>query len=166
VAETIPVFREPWWRRSGLPGTIVSPGCMSGSAVDASPEDGPGILIVLSTARGAQALGRTGDEAARIAAAVRWLTHALGTAVPDRVGARSVDWWADPFSLGGHASRGGIGGWSAAPGLLAPRGQLRFAATETATRWRSFTEGAVGWSLRAAGKIRRAGPGRCGREGA
>ncbi len=153
VVKTMLVFQEPWWRRSGLSGTIVNPGGMFGAAVDASPETGPGILIVFSTARGAQALGRFPDEKARVAEAMRWLSHAHSAGVPDLLYARSIDWSADPFSLGGYSSRRGIGGWSAAPDLFAPHGRLHFAGTETANRWRSFMDGAIQSGLRAAGEI-------------
>jgi monoamine oxidase len=153
VVKTILVFKEPWWRRAGLSGMIVNPGGMFGAALDASPEDGLGILVVFSTAQGAQALGRLPDEKARVAAAMRWLRHVHGTGVPEPVDARSIDWSADPFSLGGYASRRGIGGWSATPDLFAPHGQLHFAGTETANRWRSFMDGAIQSGLRAAGEI-------------
>jgi monoamine oxidase len=153
VFKTILVFQAPWWRRAGLSGTIVNPGGMFGAALDASPEDGLGILIVFSTAQGAQALGRLPDEKARVAAAMRWLRHAHGTGVPEPIEARSIDWSADPFSLGGYASRRGIGGWSAAQDLFAPCGRLHFAGTETANRWRSFMDGAVQSGLRAADDI-------------
>lgn len=153
VVKTILVFQEPWWRRSGLSGTIVQPGGMFGAALDASPKDGVGILIVFSTAQGAQALGRLKDEKARIAAALRWLRHVHGPRVVTPLDARSIDWSADPFSLGGYASRRGIGGWSAAPDLFAAQGRLHFAGTETANRWRSFMEGAVRSGLRAAEEV-------------
>jgi monoamine oxidase len=153
VVKTILVFQDPWWRRAGLSGMIVNPGGMFGAALDASPEDSLGILIVFSTAQGAQALSRLPDEKARVAAAMRWLRHAHGTGIPEPIETRSIDWSADPFSLGGYASRRGIGGWSAAPDLFAPYGQLHFAGTETANRWRSFMDGAVQSGLRAAEEI-------------
>jgi monoamine oxidase len=150
VVKTILVFREPWWRRAGLSGAVSGPGGMFGAALDASRGDGAGILVLFSTGRGAEALGRVPDEAGRIAAALRWLAQVHGRAVAEPVAARAVDWSADPFSLGGYASRRGIGGWSAAPDLFAPLGRLHFAGTETATRWRSFMEGAVRSGVRAA----------------
>jgi monoamine oxidase len=153
VVKTILVFQDPWWRRSGLSGTIVNPGGMFGAAVDASPEDGSGILIVFSSASGAQALGRLPDEKARVAAAMRWLSHSHGPGIPDPRAARSIDWSADPFSLGGYSSRRGIGGWLTAPDLFTPHGRLHFAGTETANRWRSFMDGAVQSGLRAADEI-------------
>jgi len=157
VVKTILVFQEPWWRRLGLSGTIVNSGGMFGAALDASPGDGAGILIVFSTAQGAQALGRMQNEKSRVAAAMRWLHHVHNTGVPAPIDARSIDWSADPFSLGGYASRRGIGGWSAAPDLFAPHGRLHFAGTETANRWRSFMDGAIQSGLRAAAEILGAG---------
>jgi monoamine oxidase len=110
VVKTILVFQQQWWRRSGLSGMIVNPGDMFGATLDTSPESGPCILIIFSTAQGAQALGRLPDEKPRIAAAMRWLSRAHGTGVPAPLDARSIDWSADPCSLGGYASRRGIGG--------------------------------------------------------
>jgi monoamine oxidase len=153
VVKTVLVFREPWWRRAGLSGAVAGPGGMFCAALDASRGDGAGILVVFSTGRGAEALRRLPDEAGRVAAALRWLAHVHGRAVPEPVAARAIDWSAEPFSLGGYASRRGIGGWSAAPDLFAPLGRLHFAGTETATRWRSFMEGAVQSGLRAAREI-------------
>jgi monoamine oxidase len=154
AVKTILVFHKPWWRQSGLSGTIVNPsGSMFLAAVDGSPESGPGIQVIFSTARGAQALSKLADEKARIAAALRWLSHVYATTVPAPLDARSIDWSADPLSLGGYASRRGIGGWTTAPDLFAPHGQLHFAGTETADRWRSFMDGAVQSGLRAANEI-------------
>lgn len=164
VIKTILVFREPWWRRAGLSGKILSPGGTFGAAIDASSPEGCGILVVFSTAQGAQRLARLPGETDRIAAALSWLSHAHGMAIPELLEGHSVDWSADPFSLGGYASRRGIGGWSAAPDLFAPHGRLHFAGSETATRWRSFMDGAVQSGLRAASEILGAGPDTSGQQ--
>lgn len=156
AVKTILMFQDPWWRRSGLSGMVINPGGMFGAALDASPETGPGILIIFSTGQRAQAVRLLSDEKARVAAAMSWLRNTHGTGVPEPLEARSIDWSADPFSLGGYASRRGIGGWSVAPDLFAPQGQLHFAGTETANRWRSFMDGAVQSGLRAAGEVLRA----------
>lgn len=164
VVKTILVFDAPWWRDSGLSGTIMSPGSTFSAAVDGSPADGNvGILVLFSTARGATTLGKRTIEAERVAEAMRWLHHAHGAPAPEPVAARSVNWSADPFSLGGYASRRGIGGWCAVPDLFAPFGRLHFAGSETATRWRSFMDGAIQSGLRAAREI--LGPAGLSREG-
>lgn len=90
MVKTILVVRGPWWRRSGLSGAIHNPGGLFGAAVDASPEESLGILVVFSTGQGAQSLGQIGREEERIAAALRWLGHAFGVALPELVEARSI----------------------------------------------------------------------------
>lgn len=166
VVKTILVFAEPWWRRSGLSGTILGAGGRFGAAVDSSPADGGlGVLILFSTARSAQSLRRIACEPGRIAAALRWLRHAHDATPPDPLAAYSVDWSADPFSVGGYASRRGLGGWSGAPDLFLPLGRLHFAGTETASRWRSFMEGAVDSGWRAAGAVLGAARGTPGGQG-
>ena len=153
AVKTILMFHTPWWRQAGLSGTIASPGSLFGATVDASPPEGCGILILFSTSGAAQRLAALKSEGERIAAALRWLSHAFGAPVPDLVHARSADWPADPFSLGGYASRRGIGGWMSAPDLFAPHGRIHFAGSETANRWRSFMDGAIQSGLRAADEI-------------
>lgn len=154
VVKTVLVFDRPWWRAHGLSGVVLSPGGVFSAAIDASPGDGPGVLIVFSTAEGARALGTSADEPARIAEAMRWLERLSPVDVPSLVTGRSVDWSADPHSLGGYAGRRGLGGWGRAPDLFSPCGRIHFAGTETAHRWRSFMEGAIESGQRAANEIK------------
>lgn len=154
VVKTILVFASPWWRGRGLSGMVVSPGATFGAVVDVSPSDASvGILVLFATARGGEVLGRVPTEAGRIAQAMQWLRRVHGRDVPEPRAARSADWSADPFSLGGYAGRRGVGAWTDAPDLFAPLGRLHFAGTETATRWRSFMEGALDSGIQAAEAI-------------
>ena len=154
VVKTILVFREPWWRRSGLAGTIVSLGGTFGAAVDASPQDGAGILVVFFHRQGGASVRaktrREGPHSRGDAVAVPcpWHTSSRPARCP-----ALLDWSAEPFSVGGYASRRGIGGWTAAPDLFSPHGRLHFAETETATRWRSFMDGAVQSGIRSANEV-------------
>jgi monoamine oxidase len=75
--------------------------------------------------------------------------------VPHPIAARSIDWSADPWSLGGYASRRPISGWSAAPDLFASSQRIHFAGSETASEWRSFMEGALQSAERAADAVQR-----------
>ena len=151
VVKTVLVFRTPWWREAGLSGTVMSPGSPFGAIVDGSPgDDSAGVLIAFSTAASGQALGRTTSEQERIDQSLRWIEHAHGRPAPPLAAARSVDWTVEPLSLGGYASRRGMLGWSTASDLFAPLGRLHFAGTETATKWRSFMDGAIQSGLRAA----------------
>jgi len=151
VVKTMLVFQKPWWREAGLSGSVMSPASAFGAFVDGSPaDDSAGVLIAFSTAAIGQVLAGTSSEQERIMQALRWVEHAHGRPTPPLIAARSVDWTTDPFSLGGYASRRGIGGWTTAPDLFASLDRLHFAGTETATQWRSFMEGAIESGVRAA----------------
>jgi len=144
VIKTVLVFEQPWWHEQGLPGSLLSPGAICSAGLDASPPDGrTGTLVLFSTSASGRCLGQTTHEPDRIEKVLEWLRSLAGPNVPAPIAARSVDWNADPWSLGGYASRRGLGGWTEAPGLFAPVGNIHFAGTETATEWRSFMEGAL-----------------------
>jgi monoamine oxidase len=144
VIKTILVFERPWWRDIGASGRAFGAGGLFNQALDSSPADGSvGILVVFATAACALRLRHAATEGERIARAVEWLTTLSGRAIPEPLVARSVDWNADPFSLGGYASRRGIGGWRATADLFTPAQRVHFAGTETAGAWRSFMEGAL-----------------------
>ena len=154
VIKTILVFEVPWWRDLGVSGRVLSAGSIFNAAVDSSPANGSaGILVLFSTAASALRLGSISEEAERIAKAVDWLDTLSGGAVPKLLAARSINWNADPHSLGGYASRRGIGSWGLAPDMFSPVHRVHFAGSETATEWRSFMEGALQSAERAADEV-------------
>ncbi|QTN19284.1 FAD-dependent oxidoreductase [Brevundimonas sp. AJA228-03] len=156
VIKTILVFERPWWRDRGLSGDVLSPGSMFNSALDGSPENGGvGILVLFATAAAARRLSQTRAESDRISKAIDWLRGLSGWPVPNPIAARSIDWNADPWSLGGYASRRPIGGWSETPDLFASSQRIHFAGSETANEWRSFMEGALQSAERAADDVLR-----------
>jgi monoamine oxidase len=156
VIKTILVFERPWWRDRGLSGDVLSPGSVFNAALDGSPADGGvGILVLFSTATAARRLSQTLAESDRISKAIDWLRSVSGSPVPPPIVARSIDWNADPWSLGGYASRRPISGWSTAPDLFASSQRIHFAGSETANEWRSFMEGALQSAERAADAVLR-----------
>lgn len=143
VIKTMLVFESPWWRDTGASGRGLAIGGILNAAVDSSPVDNSlGILTVFSTASSARRLCSQSEEY-RIASILKYIQSLSDVSVPKPVFARSIDWNADPYSLGGYASRRGIGGWCQATDLFARVGRIHFAGTETATEWRSFMEGAL-----------------------
>lgn len=151
VIKTVLVFEKPFWREQGLSGSFLNPGGICSAGLDASPPDGgAGTLVVFSTSASGRRLGQTTHEPDRIEKVLEWLRSVAGPNVPAPIAARSIDWNADPWSLGGYASRRGQGGWTEAPDLFAPVGNIHFAGTETANEWRSFMEGALQSAERAA----------------
>lgn len=154
VVKTLLVFDRAWWREHGLSGTILSPGGLCNSSLDAShPGSGVAQLVVFATAGSAGRLAASGSEQQRIARVLDWLRAVTKVRVPPPIAARSVDWNADPWSAGGYSSRRGPGGWATAPELFEPVGRIHFAGTETATEWRSFMEGALQSAERAVGEV-------------
>ncbi len=154
VIKTALVFEKPWWREQGLSGSLLSPGAICNAGLDASPPDGrAGTLVLFSTSASGRRLGQTTSESDRIEKVIEWLRSVAGPNVPAPIAGRSVDWNADPWSLGGYASRRGLGGWAAGADLFAPVGNIHFAGTETAIEWRSFMEGALQSAERAADAI-------------
>lgn len=156
VVKTLLAFDRPWWRSLGLSGRVQDPAGLFNAVVDASPaDDRLGLLVLFSMAASARRLRTTATETGRIELALEWL-RTLGTAtIPPLRAARSIDWNADPWSMGGYASLRAPGGWQEAPALFASRGRIHFAGTETATAWRSFMEGALESAERAAGAVLR-----------
>jgi monoamine oxidase len=154
VIKTILVFESPWWRDLGASGRVLSAGSVFNATVDSSPADGSvGILVLFATAASAIRLGCMAAEGDRIAKAVDWLKTLRDCGVPEPIAARSIDWNADSYSLGGYASRRGMGGWRLVPDLFAPVHRVHFAGTETAAEWRSFMEGALQSAERAADEV-------------
>ncbi|MFN9726529.1 flavin monoamine oxidase family protein [Acidovorax sp.] len=154
VIKTILVFESPWWRDLGASGRVLSPDSIFNSTIDSSPANGSvGILVLFSTAASAIHLGRMAAEGDRIAKAVAWLRTLSDRSIPEPIAARSIDWNADSYSLGGYASHRGMGSWGLVPDLFAPVHRVHFAGTETAAEWRSFMEGALQSAERAADEV-------------
>jgi monoamine oxidase len=144
VVKTVLVFKSPWWRDLGLSGRYGGAAGLFNAMVDGSPADGSaGVLVLFATACSGRRLAAAGSEAERIGIAMAELRGLVATAIPAPLAARSVDWNADPWSLGGYASRRGPGAWVKDPDLFRSLGRIHFAGTETATEWRSFMEGAL-----------------------
>lgn len=155
VYKTIMVFERPWWRELGF-SRIFSPSSPFNWAVDGSPKNSEiGILILFSSAGNTRQLGQKSKESARISEAIHWLSTCTNQTIPEPITVRSIDWNAELWSLGGYASRRGIGAWHAVPALYEPMKRIHFAGTETATEWRSFMEGALQSAERATDEILR-----------
>lgn len=153
VVKTSAVFKEPFWRKRGLSGTIEKCDPTFPLIVDSSPPDGGfGILTALSTAQSAKPAGEmsVSERGERYLGLLHGL---LGPDVPPAEMIRSVDWSNEEFSLGGYASRRAPGGWTDTPDLFAAFGSVHFAGTETADQWRSYMEGAITAGRRAAAQI-------------
>ncbi|MBL0926176.1 MAG: FAD-dependent oxidoreductase [Phycisphaerales bacterium] len=153
IIKTVVEFPSAWWRSLGLSGEINSPGDRFGAAIDGTPPGSDrGVLVAFTSGPAAQAAAAAPAQQ-RINQLTEWLGQLTGTTAPSPLAARSMDWFAEPFSLGGYASRRSPGAWSACRDLFAPAGRIHFAGTETATVWRSYMEGALESAERAAEEV-------------
>ncbi|MGF1473786.1 MAG: flavin monoamine oxidase family protein [Rubrobacteraceae bacterium] len=153
VVKNIVVYERAWWRGEGLSGTADTPKGPVNSLADTSSVSGrPGILVALATGPHAVTLGQM-DHETRKATVLDHVRRTLGAAPAPPTDFLSMDWTAEPWSLGGYASRRAIGGWTRHNSPDTPRGPVHFAGTETATEWRSYMEGALQSAERASAEV-------------
>jgi monoamine oxidase len=145
------VYDEPFWRTDGLNGQLVSdlgPGRMSN---DTCPVDGGhGQLLVFLEGEPARTFGRW-PEAERRAALTDELVRHFGP----RAGRPELyvngEWAERPWTRGCYNANLGPMVWTHfGQALTAPIGVIHWAATETATHWSAYMEGAVDAGERAA----------------
>eukprot|EP00439_Symbiodinium_sp_Y106_P013652 s2097_g1.t4 len=142
--KTIMVWQQPWWTPSRLSGHVSSPKDIFSSVVAGSCANGqPGVLVLFATGPNGKELLKIDSEQGRIDKALEFLAEMFGCTIPTPVAARSMNWCAEPLSLGGYASFPAVGARKKAPDLFQPFRGIHFAGTETADEWRSYMEGAI-----------------------
>lgn len=147
-------YDEPFWRAEGLNGQLISdlgPGRMSN---DTSPPDGSyGQILVFLEGEQARTYGRWPTADRREALTAELVRHfGPRAATPESY----VDGeWADrPWTRGCYNANMGPMVWSHfGHALTPPIGPIHWAATETATRWSAYMEGAVDAADRAATEV-------------
>jgi monoamine oxidase len=154
VVKVHALYDEPFWRRDGLSGLVVSYDGPVEVVYDNSPESGsPGVLVGFIEGWHARAWGRL-DQAERRAAVLACLVGFFGEAAgrPQELLERS---WADEeYSGGCFAGYFPPGVWTSyGRALREPVGRLHWAGTETATVWNSYMDGAVRSGERAAAEV-------------
>lgn len=154
VAKCFAVYDEPFWRADGLSGQATSDQGPVKVVFDGSPPSGsPGVILGFLEGRQARLLSGWSPERRR-AAVVECFVRFFGprAAQPQRYVERS--WAQERWSGGCYAGYFGPNGWSDfGPALREPVGPLHWAATETATRWCGYMDGALSAGERAAGEV-------------
>lgn len=154
VIKALVAYREPFWRRRGLSGDVVSDSSEFSPVMDAClPGRAEGLLVGFfegAHARAASMLTR--DE--RKTVAVRCLVRTLGTQAADPIDYVDHDWTSERYSGGCYAALGTPGMWTTlGPALREPCGLIHWAGTETATEWMGYFEGAIQAGRRAAEEV-------------
>jgi monoamine oxidase len=154
------VYDEPFWRRDGRNGQLISdlgPGRMSN---DTCPADlSHGQLLVFLEGEQARTFGRW-PEAERRAALTEELVRHFGPRAGHPELYVDGEWAGRPWIRGCYNANMGPLVWTHfGPALSAPIGVIHWAATETATHWSAYMEGAVDAGQRAAREVLAAIPG-------
>jgi monoamine oxidase len=144
VVKVHAVYDEPFWRRRGLNGQVVSDRGPVKVVFDNSPPAGtPGILMGFFEGGEARAwLRATADDRRRAfsAALAGWFGEAA--ARPREYLER--DWNAEEFTRGCYGAHFAPGVWTSyGAALRQPVGRVHWAGAEYATRWNGYMEGAV-----------------------
>ena len=148
------VYDEPFWRADGWSGQANSDTRALGTVFDNTPySGGPGILVGFLEGRHADAASSL-HPAERRARIVDDLTGYFGPQARSPVNVVELDWAAEEFSRGCYGAFATPGTLTRfGPHLRRPIGPLRWAGTETATRWAGYMDGAVESGQRAAQEI-------------
>ena len=155
--KAVAVYDDAWWRRRGLSGLAFADRGPVQMVVDDSPPGGrPGVLVGFVTGAPARELGTLAGGARRQA-----VLDALGRAVAPEAARpsayRDLNWLEERWSRGAPVGLMGPGTLTGAGrALRTPTGRVHWAATETATEWPGYMDGAIQAGERAAEEVARA----------
>ena len=147
------IYDEPFWRRDGLNGQLISevgPARMSNDSCLPDEAGGPGIILAFLEGESARVAGRWPAEQRQRALRAELGRHfGQRAAEPQRIVERG---WADREWIRGcyNSNLGPCGLLHFGPALSKPIGPIKWAATETASAWSGYMEGAVEAGHRAA----------------
>lgn len=136
-------YDRPFWREEGLSGHAVSDQGAVGVTFDASPPEGPWILLGFIEGNAARRLswGRAEDRKAEVIAD---LVRLFGRAAEKYVSYADRNWADEEWTRGCYAGFLGPGTWTQyGPALRAPVGKIHWAGTETALIWNGYIDGAI-----------------------
>ncbi len=155
VIKCVAAYREPFWRRAGYSGELLSDGDDIQLAFDDSSEDGSQAALV-GFILGNAAKGWTArSPAARRRAVLSTFARYFGDDALDPLDFAEKDWPADEWSRGCYAAFMTPGTMtSVGDALREPCGRIHWAGTECATVWNGYIEGAIRSGYRAAEEVR------------
>lgn len=151
------IYDEPFWRRHGLSGMVISWDGLVRAVLDGSPPDGsPGVLTVFVTGPAARSMGQR--PAPQRHEAVRGeLVRFFGAAAGKPVELIEQNWMEEPFTRGcyhAYAPPGLYTQFGAA--LTEPFGRVHWAGAETVPVEFGSMSGAIYSGRRAAAEVLRA----------
>jgi len=154
VIKCMALYEEPFWRKEGLSGQVISAAGPVRVVYDNSPPDGePGVLVGFLEGTDARRLGGVRMEERR-RAVIECFARFFGdrAARPGRY--VEMAWAEEEYTRGCYAGYFTPGGWTSYGRYLRePVGRIHWAGTETATVWNGYMDGAVESGQRAAREV-------------
>ncbi len=144
VAKVHCVYQNPFWRKEGLSGAVLSDSGTVRICTDNSPPSGkPG--IILAFIEGQQALHLSAlTSSERSKAILKDLVRYFGPQAKDIIGYHEKSWAEDPYCRGCYGGFFPQGVWTTCgPALKRPIGKIHWAGTETSAVWNGKMEGAL-----------------------
>jgi monoamine oxidase len=138
------VYPTPFWRATGLSGSVVSDTGPIEVVYDNSPADGtPGVLVGFAEGNVGRALFALSAEQRR-SAVLGSLTRYFGSAALNPIGYADMVWAAEAFTLGAYGSFNPPGVLtSLGAAVEGPVGNLWFAGADYSVEWPGYMEGAI-----------------------
>ena len=138
------VYATPFWRASGLSGSVVSLAGPIQVVYDNSPPDGsPGVLVGFAEGNLARGLFALSPEQRR-SAVLASLARYFGSAALNTTGYADMVWATEAFTLGAYGSFNPPGVLtSLGAAVQGPAGNLHFAGADYSPEWPGYMEGAI-----------------------
>jgi monoamine oxidase len=148
------VYPTPFWRESGLTGTVLDTrGPVNASFDDSPPEGSPGVLFGFvggDNARGYNAMPVSARQSAVVSQYASW----FGSQAAHPIGYFDTNWSGEAWTRGCPVGIPSLGTLLAyGPLLREPVGRIHWAGTETSTYWNGYMDGAVRSGERAAAEV-------------
>jgi monoamine oxidase len=138
------VYATPFWRASGLNGSVVSLTGPIQVVYDNSPPDGsPGVLVGFAEGNLARALFTLSPEQRR-AEVLASLARYFGSAALKTTGYADMVWATEAYTLGAYGSFNPPGVLSSlGAAVQGPAGNVHFAGADYSPYWSGYMEGAI-----------------------
>lgn len=140
------LFSEPWWRKAGLAGAVMSfVGPITTTRDSSNDEKGQFSLTCFTNGDAGRKLSRL-PQKERFDAVVAHIKHLYGpyVEVPEPIAITEHEWYKDQWAQGCPCP-------ASPPGIMTqfdnalrtPHGKVHFVGTETAYEWKGYMDGAV-----------------------
>ena len=148
------VYPTPFWRASGLTGTVLDTGGPVNASFDDSPPEGsPGVLFGFvggDNARTYNAMSPSARQSAVVNQYVNW----FGSQAANPIAYFDTNWSDEVWTRGCPVGIPSLGTLLAyGPLIRQPVGRIHWAGTETSTYWNGYMDGAVRSGERAAQEV-------------